>query len=52
VPVIEIIPTAGARANNASLAGSSQMINSDVDLVEVRLRASQADPAELSTFML
>jgi hypothetical protein len=42
VPVIEIIPIAGVRANIASLAGAAQIVNSNVDLVEGSLGASQS----------
>jgi hypothetical protein len=33
VPVIEIIPIAGARANNASLAGVAKVVNDHVELL-------------------
>jgi len=34
VPVIEIIPVAGARANIASLAGAAQFVNDHVELLD------------------
>jgi hypothetical protein len=33
VPVIEIIPVAGARANIASLVGAAQFVNDHVDMM-------------------
>ena len=33
MPVIEIIPIAGARANNASLAGVARVVNDHVELL-------------------
>jgi hypothetical protein len=47
VPVSEIIPIAGARANIASLAGAAQIVNNDVDLVEVNLGASQSQGGKI-----